>query len=176
MTLTTLIRTLVTSFTKDAKDVWGAIVEEWNKRPDPKRHARTPPKNWNGTQAVEVPDKHDWIQAKDTGGFPNTFDEKGLRHVPSESVTVAEQRMDKQAKANEIITAQEYGEMKVYRISDTQIGLHNLTLAAAIKRQWKQGKKPREIGLLVGCSESTARHYCICFERAQKASNATPLF
>jgi len=26
MTLTTLIRTLVTSFTKDAKDVWGAIV------------------------------------------------------------------------------------------------------------------------------------------------------
>ena len=56
MTLTTLIRALVTSFTKDAKDVWGAIVEEWNKRPDPKRHARTPPKNWDRpTPEADVP-------------------------------------------------------------------------------------------------------------------------
>ena len=47
---------LISSFAKDAKDVWGAIVEEWNKRPDPKRHARTPPKNWHTpTPEADVP-------------------------------------------------------------------------------------------------------------------------
>jgi len=136
-----------------------------------KRFAKEPQDWWHGIKA-DAPKDNDWIQPK-SGGFPNVFDGKGLRYVPGDD-TVAEQRGA--AKIGVEITPEEWGQMKAYKLSPSQTGLHNVTLAKAIKPLWRQGKKPKEIGLLVGCSESTARHYCICFERAQKASNAAPLF
>lgn len=146
-------------------DILDAIAYVINGAPhNPKRFARTPPKNWHGATPTTMQET-DWIQPID-GGFPNTYDANGLHYQPPFATTVAEQRMERASNAHVGLTEKEMGEMKEYRLSPTQKGLHNITLAIRIKKHWQEGKKPREIGLLVGCSESTARHYCLCFERA----------
>ena len=69
---------------------------------------------------------------------------------------------------DEILTPTEVAHMKAYRLSPTQVGLNNLTLAARIKPHWQAGEKPGKIAALVECSESTAKHYCLAFKRANE--------
>jgi len=152
-------------------DIWQAAVYVWNGKPkDPTEYAETPPKWWNGADPVEVPEADETIEIKE-GGHPWGWAGEWLY----DNGTTIATKEGNAALEKAGITAQDYGEMLVYRVSKEQVGLYNITLAGQIKPHWRQGKKPKEIGLLVGCSESTARHYCICFERSQKASNATPL-
>lgn len=167
---------------KDIKDIWAAIIYVINPPPlSPEKQreidtqfAEEVPEWWFGAKAVKVPE-HEWIQPK-SGGFPNIYDGQGLRSDSGDAVTVAEQIAERGYKKTTVLTKAECGEMKVYKLSKLQTGLHNVTLAERIKPHWQLNKKPAEIGKLVGCSESTARHYCVCFDRANKQNNATPLF
>lgn len=160
-----ILAAFITERIAEARDIWAAVVDVFSSKPhDPTRHAEKPPDGWNGAKEATLP-QTEWIQPID-GGFPNTYDANGLHYQPPFAVTVAEQRMERASNAKVGLTEKEMGEMKEYRVSPTQKGLHNITLAIRIKKHWQEGKKPREIGLLVGCSESTARHYCLCFERA----------
>jgi len=144
-------------------DIWKALVFVWNGAPkDPKRFATDPPKGW-ATKPVEVPEIGDRFEIV-KGGFAVGYDGQ---MIYSTDESRAAQRA-KKSNAIEVLTPQEVGEMQVYKVSATQTGLFNFPLAIQIKPHWKAGKKPKEIGLLVGCSESTAKQYCICFSRANK--------
>ena len=133
---------------------------------DPKRHATEPPKWWHGNaKPVEIPEQEDYLQPTE-GGFAVGFD--GAL-IYSKGETPAEQKGWKNVGGTEL-TEQDYGEMLAY-----QPRLTNTTLAKQIKPLWRQGKKPKDIALMVGCSESYVKHYCICFERSARASNASPI-
>ena len=133
---------------------------------DPKRFAAEPPAWWHNTAApVEIPQQEDYLRPTE-GGFAVGFDGQ---LIYSKGETVAERKGWKNVGGTEL-TEQDYGEMIVYVPK-----LTNTTLAKQIKPLWRQGKKPREIALMVGCSESYAKHYVICFERSLRASNAAPI-
>lgn len=133
---------------------------------DPKRHATEPPKWWHGNaKPVEIPEQEDYFKPTE-GGFAVGFD--GAL-IYSKGETPAERKGWKNVGGTEL-TEQDYGEMLAY-----QPRLTNTTLAKQIKPLWRQGKKPKDIALMVGCSESYAKHYCICFERSARASNASPI-
>lgn len=156
---------------QEARDILAAIVDVWNGKPkDPKRFAQEPPKWWNGKAPAEPSnaDDNDYFEAKQ-GGFPVGFGEKGLIYSDDESSAMRAAIFEGNKDA--ILTEQEKGELLTYVPK-----LTNFVLAKRIKPYWKLGKKTREIALLAGCSESYVKHYVICFERAARASNATPLF
>lgn len=149
-----------TAIAEAAKYVWNGPEL------DPKRFAKTPPAWWHGTaEPAEIPEQDDYFRPTE-GGFAVGFD--GAL-IYSKGETVAERKGWKNVGGTEL-TEQDYGEMIAYVPK-----LTNTTLAKQIKPLWKQGKKPRDIALMVGCSESYAKHYVICFERAQRASNASPI-
>ena len=158
---------LLSDLKKDATDITQAVKDVWaGPELDPKRFAETPPKWWHGTaEPVEIPEQDDYFRPTE-GGFAVGFD--GAL-IYSKGETPAERKGWKNVGGTEL-TEQDYGEMLAY-----QPRLTNTTLAKQIKPLWKHGKKPREIALIVGCSESYAKHYVICFERAQRASNASPI-
>lgn len=158
---------LLSGLKKDATDIIQGAKDVWNgPELDPKRFAETPPKWWHGTaEPVEIPEQDDYFRPTE-GGFAVGFD--GAL-IYSKGETPAERKGWKNVGGTEL-TEQDYGEMIAYVPK-----LTNTTLAKQIKPLWKQGKKPREIALMVGCSESYAKHYCICFERSSRASNASPI-
>lgn len=136
-------------------------IKAWNER-----HAQTPAVWWNGTivkpvlNLVEVPATHTVTAQESKGNI-----------VGWAGDWVVDAPVKKQVETrgiDEILTPTEVAQMKAYRLSPTQVGLNNLTLAALIKPYWEAGKKPGEIAVLVGCSESTAKHYCTCFKRANE--------
>lgn len=147
--------------------VVGAAKYVWNgPELDPKRHATEPPKWWHGNaKPVEIPEQEDYLQPTE-GGFAVGFD--GAL-IYSKGETPAERKGWKNVGGTEL-TEQDYGEMIAYIPK-----LTNTTLAKQIKPLWRQGKKAKDIALMVGCSESYAKHYCICFERSARASNASPI-
>lgn len=133
---------------------------------DPKRYAQNPPAWWHGNAPPqEIPEQEDYLSNTE-GGFAIGFD--GAL-IYSKGETVAEKKGWKNL-AGTAITENDYGEMLAYVPR-----LTNTTLAKQIKPLWRQGKKPKDIALMVGCSESYAKHYVICFERAARASNASPI-
>lgn len=143
-----------------AKDVWNGPEL------DPKRFATEPPAWWHGTaKPTEIPEQEDYLRPTE-GGFAVGFD--GAL-IYSKGETPAERKGWKNVGGTEL-TEQDYGEMLAY-----QPRLTNTVLAKQIKPLWRQGKKPKDIALMVGCSESYAKHYVICFERSARASNASPI-
>lgn len=142
------------------KDVWAGPEL------DPKRFAKEPPKWWHGTaQPAEIPTQDEYFQPTE-GGFAVGFD--GAL-IYSKGETPAERKGWKNVGGTEL-TEQDYGEMIAYTPK-----LTNTTLAKQIKPLWRQGKKARDIALMVGCSESYAKHYVICFERSERAAGASPI-
>jgi len=158
---------LLNGLKSDGMAVMGAAKYVWNgPELDPKRHATEPPKWWHGNaKPVEIPEQEDYLQPTE-GGFAVGFD--GAL-IYSKGETPAERKGWKNVGGTEL-TEQDYGEMIAYIPK-----LTNTTLAKQIKPLWRQGKKAKDIALMVGCSESYAKHYCICFERSARASNASPI-
>ncbi len=142
------------------KDVWAG------QEPDPKRFAKDPPAWWHDkAKPAEIPPQDDYLRPTE-GGFAVGFDGS---LIYSKGETVAEKKGWRNVGGTDL-TEQDYGEMLAYVPR-----LTNTTLAKQIKPLWRQGKKPRDIALMVGCSESYAKHYVICFERSARASNASPI-
>lgn len=142
------------------KDVWAGP------EPDPKRFAKEPPAWWHDkAKPAEIPPQDDYLRPTE-GGFAVGFDGS---LIYSKGETVAEKKGWRNVGGTDL-TEQDYGEMLAYVPR-----LTNTTLAKQIKPLWRQGKKPRDIALMVGCSESYAKHYVICFERSARASNASPI-
>jgi len=132
-------------------------VKAWNER-----HAQTPADWWHkpALNPTEVPYSHTVTAQESKGNI-----------VGWAGDWVVETPVKRQVETrgiDEILTPAEVAQMKAYRLSPTQVGLNNLTLAARIKPHWEAGKKPGEIAVLAGCSESTAKHYCACFRRANE--------
>jgi len=132
-------------------------VKAWNER-----HAQTPSAWWNKPvlNPVEVPATHT-VTAQESKGNIVGWAGDWVVDAPVKK-TVETRGID------EILTPAEVAQMKAYRLSPTQVGLNNLSLAAKIKPHLEAGKKPGEIAVLAGCSESTAKHYCTCFKRANE--------
>lgn len=129
-------------------------VKAWNER-----YAETPPDWWHGGKC-EVPHTHS-VTAQEQKGNIVGWAGDWVVEEPARK-TVETRGID------EILTPAEVAQMKAYRVSPVQVGLNNLSLAARIKPLWEAGKKPGEIAVWVGCSESTAKHYCTCFKRANE--------
>lgn len=141
-------------------------IVELRKPQDQKRFATTPPAWWSeSVKAAEVP-AHEETSPKD-GGFAVGFDGN---LIYSEPQTRAEAKGWREAQKGDEITENDYGEMLAYVPK-----LTNVALAKQIKPLIRRGKKDKEIAQLVGCSESYVKHYRICFERANRASNASPI-
>lgn len=157
---------LIASFAKDAKDVWGAILEEWSKKSDPKAYASDPPLWWHGKAKPAQSETKERFEPK-SGGFAVGFDGQMIYSDPE---TEADLRAKHEAKKGNVLTDEERNQLLAHRPK-----LTNMVLAAQIKPLWKQGKKYKEIALLVGCSEQYVKFYGTCFERANKASNARPI-
>ena len=134
-----------------------AEQKEWNER-----HAETPPDWWTrpALSPLEVPTSHTITEQGSAGNIVGWAGEWVVDIPTKKQVTT--QGID------EILTPAEVAEMKAYRISPTQVGLNNLTLAARIKPYWQAGEKPVKIAVLMGCSKSTAKHYCQAFKRANE--------
>jgi len=132
-------------------------VKAWNER-----HAQTPADWWHNRdlKLMEVPYSHT-VTVQEAKGNIVGWAGDWVVDVPAKK-TVETQGID------EILTPQELAQMKDYRVSPVQVGLNNLTLAARIKPYWEAGKKPGEIAALVGYSDSTVKHYCKCFDRANE--------
>ena len=126
------------------------------------RYAETPPEWWNrpALSPLEVPTSHTITEHGREGNIVAWAGE-WIYDLPTKK-QVTTQGID------EILTPAEVAEMKAYRISPTQVGLNNLTLAARIKPYWQAGEKPGKIAVLMGCSKSTAKHYCQAFKRANE--------
>jgi len=131
-------------------------AKAWNER-----HAQTPADWWNNRdlKPMEVPYSHTVTQ-----------EQKGniVGWAGDWVVDVPVKKQVETRGIDEILTPAEVAQMKAYRLSPTQVGLNNLTLAARIKPYWEAGKKPGEIAALVGYSDSTVKHYCKCFDRANE--------
>lgn len=147
-------------------DVAAAIQHIVNGTPkDPKRFAKEPPRWWHkGVDAVPLPDESDEPKGKE-GGFAVGYDGQ---IIYSKDETPAEQKG--WSKMDGGITEQDYGAMLAHIPK-----LTNVTLAGRIKPLWRQGKKYKEIALLVGTSEQYVKYFAACFAKAQKASNASPI-
>ena len=158
---------LLSGLKKDATDIIRGVKDVCNgPELDPKRFAETPPTWWHGTaQPAEIPAQDDYFQPTE-GGFAVGFD--GAL-IYSKGETPAERKGWKNVGGTEL-TEQDYGEMIAYVPK-----LTNTVLAKQIKPLWRQGKKARDIALMVGCSESYAKHYVICFERSERAAGASPI-
>lgn len=158
---------LLSGLRKDGIAIAQAVRDVWNgPELDPKRFAETPPAWWHGNaKPVEIPEQEDYFQPTE-GGFAVGFD--GAL-IYSKGETPAERKGWKNVGGTEL-TEQDYGEMIAYTPK-----LTNTTLAKQIKPLWRQGKKARDIALMVGCSESYAKHYVICFERSERAACASPI-
>ncbi len=152
------------------RDIYAAMLYVWKGReltPEEvnawnERHAETPPDWWHKPviNPVEVPTTHT-VTERGSGGVPVGWAGEFLYDQPAKKQVVTE-------GIDQILTPKEVAEMKAYRLSPTQIGLNNLTLAARIKPHWEAGRRPGEIAVFVGCSESTAKHYCQAFKRANE--------
>ena len=158
---------LLSGLRKDLIDTIQAVRDVWaGPELDPKRFAETPPKWWHGNaKPVEIPEQDDYFQPTE-GGFAVGFD--GAL-IYSKGETPAERKAWKNVGGTEL-TEQDYGEMIAYVPK-----LTNTVLAKQIKPLWRQGKKARDIALMVGCSESYAKHYVICFERSERAAGTSPI-
>ena len=158
---------LLSGLKRDGIAIAQAVRDVWNgPELDPKRFAEPPPKWWHGNaKPVEIPEQEDYFQPTE-GGFAVGFD--GAL-IYSTGETPAERKGWKNVGGTEL-TEQDYGEMIAYVPK-----LTNTTLAKQIKPLWRQGKKARDIALMVGCSESYAKHYVICFERSERAAGASPI-
>lgn len=164
-----LIKRLFEGCITVAADIFGAIKYVWNGRElDPKRFAENPPLNWNDSPAnpAQVPKDGEHIEAKE-GGFAVGFDGS---LIYSTGQTAAEIAGWKDVGEGGEVTANDYGEMLAYTPK-----LTNVALARQIKPLWKQGKKYRDIAVLVGKSEQSVKFYCACFEKAKRTSNASPI-
>jgi len=152
------------------RDIYAACVFVWKGRKlTPaeqkswdERHAETPPDWWTrpALSPLEVPTSHTITEQGSAGNIVGWAGEWVVDIPTKKQVTT--QGID------EILTPAEVAEMKAYRISPTQVGLNNLTLAARIKPYWQAGEKPGKIAVLMGCSKSTAKHYCQAFKRANE--------
>lgn len=165
---------LTTAFFSEAyaviRDIYAACVFVWKGRkltPEEQkawneRHAETPPEWWTRPvlNPVDVPTSHTITEQGSAGNIVGWAGE-WVVDVPTKK-QVTTQGID------EILTPTEVAHMKAYRLSPTQVGLNNLTLAARIKPHWQAGEKPGKIAALVECSESTAKHYCLAFKRANE--------
>ena len=158
---------LLSGLKRDGIAIAQAVRDVWNgPELDPKRFAETPPKWWHGNaKPVEIPEQDDYFQPTE-GGFAVGFD--GAL-IYSKGETPAERKGWKNVGGTEL-TEQDYGEMIAYVPK-----LTNTVLAKQIKPLWRQGKKARDIALMVGCSESYAKHYVICFERSERAAGTSPI-
>ena len=158
---------LLSGLKRDGIAIAQAVRDVWNgPELDPKRFAETPPKWWHGNaKPVEIPEQEDYFQPTE-GGFAVGFD--GAL-IYSKGETPAERKAWKNVGGTEL-TEQDYGEMIAYVPK-----LTNTVLAKQIKPLWRQGKKARDIALMVGCSESYAKHYVICFERSERAAGTSPI-
>ena len=158
---------LLSGLKSDAATITQAVKDVWaGPDLDPKRHATEPPNWWHGNaKPTEIPEQEDYLRPTQ-GGFAVGFD--GML-IYSKGETVAERKGWRNVGETDL-TEQDYGEMLAYVPK-----LTNTTLAKQIKPLWRQGKKPKDIALMVGCSESYAKHYVICFERSARASNASPI-
>jgi len=147
-------------------DVAAAIQHIVNGTPeDPKRFAKEPPGWWHeAVEAVPLPDEKEEIVSKE-GGFAVGYDGQIIYSKPE---TPAEQRG--WSKMDSGITEEDYGAMLSHIPK-----LTNVTLAGRIKPLWRQGKKYKEIALLVGTSEQYVKYFAACFSKAQKASNPSPI-
>lgn len=164
---------LLSGLKSDAVTIIQGVKDVWNgPELDPKRHATEPPKWWHNTvESVDVPEQTDHFKPKE-GGFVIGFDGSLMY---SKGETAQEQKGWSDVSKQSVITPEEYGQMLAYKISKKQTGLYNVVLAGKIKPYWLQGKKPREIAVLIGeKSESLVRQYCICLERA-KDQNRSPI-
>lgn len=141
------------------KDIWRVIQEEINRKPDPKRFAENPPAWWHGVKSTPPVADDDFEIT--VGGFAVGYD--GALIYEKDQKRPAKDRLEKAG-----ITHEEWGEMQAYRVSKTQTGLNNITLAGQIKRHWLQGKNAAEISALVGFKSSTVRQYVICLDRAKE--------
>jgi hypothetical protein len=164
---------LIDFFTECAaviRDIYAAAVYVW-KGPEltpeqirtyNERHAETAPAWWHGpvVKPVEVPTSHTITEQAGKGNI--------VGWAGDWVVDVPTKKQVETVGIDEVLTPAEVAQMKAYRLSPVQIGLNNLSLAAQIKPYWQAGKKPGEIAVLVGCSESTAKHYCTCFKRANE--------
>lgn len=158
---------LLRGLKSDAATIVQGCKDVWNvSEPDPKRFAKEPPAWWHDkAKPVEVPEQDDYLRPTE-GGFAVGFD--GAL-IYSKGETVAEKKGWRNVGGTDL-TEQDYGEMLAYVPR-----LTNTTLAKQIKPLWRQGKKAKDIAILLGCSESYAKHYVICFERSVRASNASPI-
>lgn len=158
---------LLSGLRRDGVTIIQAVRDVWaGPELDPKRFAETPPKWWHGAaQPAEIPAQDDYFQPTE-GGFAVGFD--GAL-IYSKGETPAERKGWKNVGGTEL-TEQDYGEMIAYYPK-----LTNTVLAKQIKPLWRQGKKARDIALMVGCSESYAKHYVICFERSERAAGTSPI-
>lgn len=155
-------------FAKDASDIIAAIKDALNgKELDPKRFAETPPEWWSAKpKRADVPDAGDENTITD-GGHKVAWDGYW---VLSEPRTAAENKGWKEVSEGGDVTENDYGEMLAYTPK-----LTNVALAKQIKPLWAQGKKYRDIAVLCGVSEQYVKYYAACFERAKRASNASPI-
>ena len=168
---------LTTAFFSEAyaviRDIYAACVFVWKGRElTPaeqkawnERHAETPPEWWTRPvlSPVDVPTSHTITEQGREGNIVAWAGE-WIYDLPTKK-QVTTQGID------EILTPTEVAHMKAYRLSPTQVGLNNLTLAARIKPHWQAGEKPGKIAALAECSESTAKHYCLAFKRANETEN-----
>ena len=143
------------------KDIWAAIKYVISKpQVDSKRYAQEPPKNWHGAPPQGVPNETEWY----VGGERKRWGWAG-EFLYDDGDTVAEQRGEKQREPAGITSA-EYGEMLAHAPK-----LTNVVLAGQIKPLWVEGKKYKDIALLVGRSEQYVKYFCSCFERARRNSS-----
>jgi len=125
----------------------------------------------NGSRLPEWPAKSpvpivaDEIEVQG-GGFPVAYDGELRR---SEPVTKAQAAADKKVDKVQI-TESEWHELKNYNPP-----LLNTALAVKIKTHWLAGKTDHEAALLAGCSTHYARHHRLAFEKADRASNPSPI-
>jgi len=148
-------------------NIFEAAKYAWNGKPDdPKEHADEPFAWWHGKAKAAQPKTDDVFEGKE-GGFAVGFDGS---IIYSDRETAAEVRAKHEAKKGNVLTDEERSQLLAHRPK-----LTNMVLAAQIKPLWKQGKKYKEIALLVGCSEQYVKFYGTCFEKANKASSARPI-
>ena len=139
------------------KEIFAVIQEEMNRKPDPKRFAQNPPAWWYGVKSTP-PVADDDFETYEGGTL---MWDGAFTHFPGQKQTT-KTRLEKAG-----ITPEEWGEMQAYRVSKSQTGLNNISLAGQIKRHWIVGKNAAQISALVGFNASTVRQYVICLERAK---------
>lgn len=148
-------------------DVWAAFLYVLHGKPDdPKEYADEPFAWWHGKAKAAQPKTDDVFEGKE-GGFAVGFDGN---IIYSDRETAADLRAKHEAKKGNVLTDEERNQLLAHRPK-----LTNMVLAAQIKPLWQKGTKYKEIALLVGCSEQYVKFYGTCFEKANRASSASPI-